>query len=190
MTTSDVGAASELAIAADLLKKGWKVYRNLSPVGLTDLVIERDGKLYKVQVKSSKGASYEEKLTNDLIAVAEDGKITYFRATPTSIKGTKTNTELLSSCWTKNCDGVSYDGEGLCELCTTHCSQPFEHSRKTMEGLVKAKEGGTALGRPRINVSSAQTKELLQNGLSYRQIATTLGVSPATVCNRLKEQDA
>lgn len=48
----DTGAMGELIIAADLIKQGWDVFRNLSPNGPVDLIAFRDGDIRCVQVKT------------------------------------------------------------------------------------------------------------------------------------------
>jgi hypothetical protein len=49
---SDTGAACELVIAADLIRKGFYVYRNLSPNGPSDLVALWDSRVFRIQVKT------------------------------------------------------------------------------------------------------------------------------------------
>jgi hypothetical protein len=52
MKTQDKGACAEHLAAAALLKNGYEVYWNTSFHGLSDLLVQRDGKMYRVQVKS------------------------------------------------------------------------------------------------------------------------------------------
>ena len=40
-------------MCVDLLRKGFQVFRNVSPNGLVDLIAERDGEIWRVQVKST-----------------------------------------------------------------------------------------------------------------------------------------
>src|SRR5260370_37710101 len=51
ISTGDLGASYELFVAAELIQKGFDVFRNLSPNGPADLVVYKDGHLLRVQVK-------------------------------------------------------------------------------------------------------------------------------------------
>lgn len=51
---SNVGAAHELVVCVDLLRHGWTVFRNVSPVGCADLVAVRDGKIIMVEVTTAR----------------------------------------------------------------------------------------------------------------------------------------
>lgn len=48
-----IGALAELLVATDLLKKGWEVYRSLSPSCSGDLLIQQQSKTFKVEVRTS-----------------------------------------------------------------------------------------------------------------------------------------
>jgi hypothetical protein len=48
-----VGAIGELIVAADLLKKGYHVFRSCSPSCPCDLAILKDEKLFRVEVKTT-----------------------------------------------------------------------------------------------------------------------------------------
>jgi hypothetical protein len=72
-----LGAACELAVCADLLRKGFDVFRNVSPNGISDLVIMKAGHVLTVQVKSRGGGSQWERMHNDIIATYNDGDIRY-----------------------------------------------------------------------------------------------------------------
>lgn len=50
VSTGKVGAVSELIISADLLKHGYNVFRAVSQSCDCDLIIEKKGKLFKVEV--------------------------------------------------------------------------------------------------------------------------------------------
>jgi Holliday junction resolvase len=52
LSKSNKGALSEYRVAVHLLANGWSVYRNMTPNGSVDLVIQRRGHLLKTQVKS------------------------------------------------------------------------------------------------------------------------------------------
>lgn len=47
-----VGAISEMLVASDLMKKGYSVFRSLSPSCYCDLIATKNSKLYKVEVKT------------------------------------------------------------------------------------------------------------------------------------------
>tara|TARA_R100000152_G_scaffold6890_1_gene2601 strand:- start:150 stop:467 length:318 start_codon:yes stop_codon:yes gene_type:complete len=49
--TGHKGAINELLVAAEAMKRGAKVFRNLAPTGDTDLVLLKDDKLLRVDVK-------------------------------------------------------------------------------------------------------------------------------------------
>lgn len=51
---SFIGGASELTVAADLLRRGIPVYRSLTHVGAFDLIADYDGTLVRVEVRSAK----------------------------------------------------------------------------------------------------------------------------------------
>lgn len=47
-----VGAISELLVCADLMKKGWEVFRALSPHSNSDVLALRDGLLLKLEIRT------------------------------------------------------------------------------------------------------------------------------------------
>lgn len=51
---STVGAIGELAVAADLLRRGFEVYRAVSPAASCDLLVQRDGSVYRVEVRATR----------------------------------------------------------------------------------------------------------------------------------------
>lgn len=81
-----IGGASELTAAADLLRRGIPVYRAVTFVSSADLVIDRDGRLLRIEVRSAKrnqdGSLRYPMPANraryDVLALIEpDGKVTY-----------------------------------------------------------------------------------------------------------------
>lgn len=52
--TSRVGDVYELAVAREAMLRGAEVFRNLSCVGNTDLVLEKDGEVLRIDVKCMK----------------------------------------------------------------------------------------------------------------------------------------
>ncbi len=56
---------------------------------------------------------------------------------------------------------------------------------RVVMGLQRAKAQGKQLGRPKVHASEEQLLQLSEQGLSSRQIAKQLGLSPSTVLRRL-----
>lgn len=52
-SSSAMGAASELLVCADLLRRGWEVYRSVSPTASCDLFIFSNGVQKRVEVKTA-----------------------------------------------------------------------------------------------------------------------------------------
>lgn len=52
LSSSMKGSISELVVAVDLMKRGWDVYRALSPAAPTDLIAIRDNQTIKIEVRS------------------------------------------------------------------------------------------------------------------------------------------
>jgi hypothetical protein len=51
-STNTTGAISELEVSADLLKKGYEVFRAVSPSCSCDLIAHKNGKLLKIEVRT------------------------------------------------------------------------------------------------------------------------------------------
>lgn len=49
-----VGAIAELVVCADLMKKGFDVYRAVSPHAYADLIAIKDGRLYQFEVRTAR----------------------------------------------------------------------------------------------------------------------------------------
>jgi len=62
ISTGNVGAMSELFVSADLLKKGYAVFRSLSPACFCDLIVVKDNQIFRVEVKTG----YLNENTNNL----------------------------------------------------------------------------------------------------------------------------
>lgn len=81
----DIGAIAELLVSADLLARGYEVFRAVSQNASCDLVIHRGGRLWRVEVKTGKntpggGVCYPRGVPNhyDLLAgVIWPGTIIY-----------------------------------------------------------------------------------------------------------------
>lgn len=54
LCTGTRGAIHELAVSIDLMRKGWHVFRAISPACPVDLIAMRDGVIYRVQVKKGR----------------------------------------------------------------------------------------------------------------------------------------
>jgi hypothetical protein len=52
LQSGTIGAMAELIVATDLLKRGYEVFRALSPAASCDLAVLKDGKLLRVEVRS------------------------------------------------------------------------------------------------------------------------------------------
>lgn len=52
ISTGTIGAVSELLVAADLMSKGYEVFRALSPASSCDLAILKNGALLRVEVRT------------------------------------------------------------------------------------------------------------------------------------------
>jgi hypothetical protein len=75
--TVSQGARYELAVAVDLMRQGFEVFRNLSPAGLTDLIAKKGHSvLLRIQVKSNSGCASHIK-HNDVLATFGNGVIRY-----------------------------------------------------------------------------------------------------------------
>ena len=94
LPTGTVGAMSELIAAADLMRKGYDVFRSLSPACPCDLAILINDKLLRIEVKTgyrikSGKLLYAKPLTNryDIIAVVVGAtEVIYTPALPPSSK--------------------------------------------------------------------------------------------------------
>ena len=85
--TGTVGAIQELKVSSDLLSKGYEVFRALSPSCSCDLLILKDGKLKRIEVrtayKTKNGEFYypdsklRARLKADILALVVNGEIKY-----------------------------------------------------------------------------------------------------------------
>jgi hypothetical protein len=82
----NVGAASELMVCANLLSRGWYVFRSVSPTAPCDLVAMKYGSLIRVEVKTGQQTNYGKvvprskkglAVTFDVLAVVYEGVVTY-----------------------------------------------------------------------------------------------------------------
>src|SRR6267378_5697869 len=83
IATATVGTIGELNVGADLLRKGYEVFRALSPACSCDLAVLKAGKLLRVEVttgyrtKSGRLAGPAKKHPHDVLALVVNGTIHY-----------------------------------------------------------------------------------------------------------------
>jgi hypothetical protein len=87
-SNAEQGAISELLVSADLIKRGYEVFRALSPQSSCDLVALKSNETLRIEVRTgflsrggnlSYGQSHIGSGRYDVLAVAlKDGSITYF----------------------------------------------------------------------------------------------------------------
>jgi len=53
LSSGTMGAVSELRVAADLLLRGYEVFRSVSPSASCDLAVLRNGRLLRIEVRTS-----------------------------------------------------------------------------------------------------------------------------------------
>ena len=85
--SATIGAIGELRVCVDLLIKGFNVYRSVSPACSADLVITKEGRLYRIEVTTgyfdAKGniinnKKYADQSKFDVVAIAfKNGEIKY-----------------------------------------------------------------------------------------------------------------
>jgi len=81
--TSTLGAINELKVATDLMSKKYNVFRALDPSCKYDFIIEKDGNISKLQVKTgrrnqkNKLCFPKDKYDADITAVVIDNEIIY-----------------------------------------------------------------------------------------------------------------
>jgi len=85
-----VGAIGELVVAADLLQRGYEVFRSLSPSASCDLAILKDGQLLRIEVRTGYQSAEKKLIVSnknhraDVLAVNTNAGIIYI---PTLEKG-------------------------------------------------------------------------------------------------------
>jgi Holliday junction resolvase-like predicted endonuclease len=70
------GAISELIVCADLIKKGYEVFRSVSPSAKVDLLIKKAHRLYSVEVKTIRVSEGTGRV--DKRQIKADYLVTYF----------------------------------------------------------------------------------------------------------------
>lgn len=72
-----IGAAAELIVCADLLRRGYIAYRNVSPNGDVDIIATKENGFYtawRIQVKSNHGSAKN----CDLLAIVSGNVVSYY----------------------------------------------------------------------------------------------------------------
>ena len=85
-----IGAVSELVVCADLLAKGYYVFRNVSAHGPCDIIILKNDKCFRVEVKTGTmlptgtmvHSPVSEGESHDILAVVLDGRAIYLNELP------------------------------------------------------------------------------------------------------------
>jgi hypothetical protein len=88
---ANLGAESELFVSADLLHKGFEVYRNVSPWGSSDLVIKLGSLLFTIEVrtgylkKTGEPTTSKERMKSGILAIVVNGsRVVYKPELPTA----------------------------------------------------------------------------------------------------------
>ena len=85
-------------------------------------------------------------------------------------------------------DSLGVSGEAIIGVLATVAAQErIRISERTKAGLARTRAQGTRLGRPANNVDIRRVRKLRTAGISLREIARRLRVSPALVCQKLNE---
>lgn len=78
ITSHNVGAICELQVCADLIIKGFEVFRSVTPHASCDIIGKMDGVLISIEVRASKNGKFSKVGTHDCIASVEpSGEINY-----------------------------------------------------------------------------------------------------------------
>jgi DNA invertase Pin-like site-specific DNA recombinase len=85
-------------------------------------------------------------------------------------------------------DSLGVFGEAIIGVLAAVAAQErIRISERTKAGLARTRAQGTRLGRPVKNVDIRKARKLRASGMSLREIAQRLRVSPALVCLKLKK---
>ena len=199
MDSAIKGAINEYLVSADLMTRGFSVYRNMSPTGVTDLIATKrrnDSELMVlfVQVKTGNGRADErEKRQNDILAVVKDSIVRY-QVTPGLIeyfsdslagKGLMTNKE--DSFIVINRPDDTYTSFGRLGMSVTNIDDDFQiclkrgHSKPIMIFDFQTPVGETtesfsekiSIALAEIDAISKTTKELEKN---FEYLPDKLGI--------------
>jgi len=85
-------------------------------------------------------------------------------------------------------DSLGVFGEAIIGVLAAVAAQErIRISERTKAGLARTRAQGTRLGRPAKTVDLRKARKLRATGMNLRDIAAELRVSPALVCQKLKE---
>jgi DNA invertase Pin-like site-specific DNA recombinase len=85
-------------------------------------------------------------------------------------------------------DSLGVVGEAIIGVLAAVAAQErIRISERTKAGLARTRAQGTRLGRPVKNVEVRKARKLRATGMTLREIALRLRVSPALVCLKLKK---
>ena len=85
-------------------------------------------------------------------------------------------------------DSLGVFGEAIIGVLAAVAAQErIRISERTKAGLARTRAQGTRLGRPAKNVDIHKGRKLRAAGMSFREIARKLRVSPALVCQKFKK---
>ena len=96
LNSGQVGAMSELYVCADLIKRGFDVFRSVSPACFCDLIAIKNDKVFKIEVKTGSIVKKDGKLAAmphikyidriDLIAIVIKKKVRYFDSSKNKVR--------------------------------------------------------------------------------------------------------
>lgn len=124
------GAVNELIACAWLLKEGYEVFRNVSPYGFADLIVFKDGKMLRLDVKSSSIIS-KTRLTQSQI---DDGVLPFYVFGDGSCELGKGNEPPKYVQTIKVCKHCKKDYLGINEkqlYCSVECRVSFYENKGT-----------------------------------------------------------
>jgi DNA invertase Pin-like site-specific DNA recombinase len=85
-------------------------------------------------------------------------------------------------------DSLGVFGEAIIGVLAAVAAQErIRNSERTKAGLARTRAQGTRLGRPVKTVDLRKARKLRAAGMSFREIARKLSVSPALICLKLKK---
>jgi DNA invertase Pin-like site-specific DNA recombinase len=97
----------------------------------------------------------------------------------------------FKSCTEQYIDSLGVFGEAIIGVLAAVAAQErIRISERTKAGLARTRAQGTRLGRPLKTVDLRKARKLRAAGMSFREIARKLHVSPALVCQKLKSKTA
>lgn len=90
ISTGTVGALGELLVSADLMKKGYEVYRALSPSSSCDVLILKNNKMNTVEIRTGYRSTDGKKITTNRVNIKANILATIIHSTNEIIYEPKT----------------------------------------------------------------------------------------------------